>query len=80
MARGKLISSGGEEYQVEFDLTEFANLRKDPATGTPASGKHTFELTVKNGSAIPDGDFELHSEGGSPSRKVVKSGKRWDVV
>jgi hypothetical protein len=81
MAKGKLISKAdGTEYDVEFTLTEFANLQKDPVTGTSASGKHTFKLTVKNDSSIPDGDYELQSDSGSPTRNVVKSSKSWDVV
>jgi hypothetical protein len=80
MAKGKLIAKDGTEIEVDFNLIESANLQKDPVTGTSASGKHTFKLTVKNDSAIRDGDYELHSDSGSPTRNVVKSGKNWDVV
>jgi hypothetical protein len=81
MAKGKLISKAdATEYEVEFDLTEFANLKKEPVSGTTTSGKHTFKLTVKNDSAIPAGDYELHSDSGAPTRDVLKSSKGWDVV
>jgi hypothetical protein len=81
MAKGKLISKAdGTEYEVEFDLTTFANLKKEPVTGTVAAGKPTHQLTVKNDSAIPDGDYELRPEGVPHVRDVVKSGKSWSVV
>jgi DNA-directed RNA polymerase subunit E'/Rpb7 len=81
MAKGKLISKAdGAEYEVEFTLTTFANLKKEPVTGTVAAGKPGFRLTVASDKPIPDGDHELLPEGSTGGYNVTKSGESWSVV
>jgi hypothetical protein len=81
MAKGKLISKGdGKEYEVEFNLTTSANLKKEPVTGTVAAGKRTHQLTVDSGEPLLDGDYELHPEGTKNVFNVTNSGNSWSVV
>ena len=81
MAKGKLISKAdGAEYEVDFTLTTFANVKKEPATGTVAAGRRRFRLTVASDKPIPDGDYELHPEGSTVGYNVRKSGESWSVV
>jgi hypothetical protein len=81
MAKGILISKAdGTEYEVEFNLTTSANLKKEPVTGTVAAGKRTHQLTVDSDELTPDGDYELQPEGTKDVINVVKSGESWSVV
>jgi hypothetical protein len=81
MAKGILISKAdGTEYEVEFNLTTSANLKKEPVTGTVAAGKRTHQLTVDSDEPTPDGDYELQPEGTKDVINVVKSGESWSVV
>lgn len=81
MAKGNLISKAdGTEYEVEFNLTTSANLKKEPVTGTVAAGKRTHHLTVDSDEPIPDGEYELHPEGTKDVFNVTNSGDRWSVV
>ena len=41
MPKGVLISKADvTKYEVEFTVTTFANLKKEPVTGTVAAGSH----------------------------------------
>jgi hypothetical protein len=81
MANGKLISKAdATEYEVKFDLTTSANLKKEPATGTVAAGKRSHQLTIEDDTAIPNGEYKLHPEGMTDVINVVKSGDGWSVV
>lgn len=76
MAKGKLISKAdGTEYEVEFNLTTFANLKKEPVNGAAAAGKHTHQFTVEDDSAIPDCLFLLVRKS-SKVRKFNLTGNR----
>jgi hypothetical protein len=81
MVKGKLISKAdGTEYEVKFNLTTSANLKKESVTGTIAAGKRTHQLTVDSDESIPDGDYELHPEGTKDVFNVTNSGDSWSVV
>lgn len=84
MNKGVLISrtDPSKKYDVVFDISAKRALKKQRVTGAVAAGKTHVSLTIESadGTAIPDGDYDLHPEGDKTVYGVNKSGNSWTLI
>lgn len=81
MQKGKLVSrNDGHEYQVSFDGRFARDLKQGPdGRHVPVRDRSQWTVVTREGSFIPDGEYDLFLESGITTH-LENIGGEWSVL